>query len=178
MIHAEIDDCDTALEIGRRAFGARLAEDPAFRTEMTEFLLRKMDTYGFELAATYEVGESWRLHGSYSLLFEHAEITPPATFFLTEPGRTPRHMVYFQSSMDLTCNTNLDLMFRYVDRLTDQTGAPAYLVMDARWAWRPYERLEFSVVGRNLFDGHRREISRTDNSDIEREVYGYVSWEY
>ncbi len=137
-----------------------------------------MDTYGFELAATYDVTESWRLHGSYSFLVERMQVTPPATFFITLPGNSPRNMAFLQSSMDLTCTIDLDLMFRYVDRLTTDAGAPSYFVMDARLGWEPCEGLEFSVVGRNLFGDRRREIGRPTATEIEQEVYGYVSWEY
>jgi len=138
------------------------------------------ETYGFELAADYEMSESWRLHGSYSYLIVNIWFHPGSDPFGLTVGPTPTSQVYAQSSWDIGCRTKLDLMFRYVDSISgfDVNNVPSYFVMDTRLAWEPRPGLEFSVVGRNLLDGDHVEYQGDTSTKVQQEVYGMVSWRY
>jgi iron complex outermembrane receptor protein len=62
--------------------------------------------------------------------------------------------------------------------LTNQ-GVPAYGELDLRLAWEPIPRLEFSVVGQNLLHDHHAEFRALNaRQEIERSVYGKVSWSF
>jgi iron complex outermembrane receptor protein len=125
-------------------------------------------TYGYELAAHYDMTDRWSLHGSYSFL---------RTVDLSEVD--PRNQVYLQSSWDVGCHWQLDCIWRYVDTLP-AAGVGSYNVMDIRLAWLPTKNVELAVVGRNLLDAHHKEfrsdqILGTQFTEVEREVYGMAT---
>jgi hypothetical protein len=49
-------------------------------------------------------------------------------------------------------------------------------------AWQISKQLEFSIVGKNLFDNHHYEIGTVSlnplNSQQERTMYGQLRWEF
>ena len=58
-------------------------------------------------------------------------------------------------------------------------NVPAYAELDMRLAWMPVPRLEISVVGQNLLHDHHAEFGAlTSRQEIERSVYGKVSWSF
>ncbi len=137
------------------------------------------DTYGFELAATYEVNPCWNVRGSYSFFVENVMIPAGLQTFVTNPGLSPRNQVYFHSGWNLDCCTNLDVSVRYVDSLA--AGIPKYLVADIRLARRFGRGLEVALVGQNLLDDHHSEFNGsglTTPVEVESGFYGMVSYEY
>lgn len=160
----------------------------------------KGHTYGVELAADWRPVNWWRLYGTYAFLEMklHADRSlPPEVITAAESnqGHSPQHQVYLQSSWDVGQSVELDLMGRYVSRLTGfnpghlpefPDAIDSYVAMDARLAWQPLEKLELSVVGQNLFDSHHPEFSsspqgqilRNPLAEIRRSVYGRVKWNF
>lgn len=147
------------------------------------------ETYGVELAADWHPARWCRLFGTYTFLEMklHADRSlPPATSSSAEAteGHSPEHQVYLQSSFDVSRSVQLDLMGRYVSRLTGFPDAiPAYVSLDARLAWRPSRDLELSVVGQNLLDNHHPEFSSSQQlgtplTEIRRCVYGRLKWTF
>ena len=133
------------------------------------------DTYGFELAGTYQVKPGWKLGSGYSFLVMNlrgvgAEVVE---------GESPQNQVYVQSQWDLSQSWHLDAAWRYVDSLTafDGSTVPKYLVMDVRLAWTPNEHWEFEVVGRNLYEQHHLEFVPPNfyPSEVQSEVYGMAT---
>ena len=56
---------------------------------------------------------------------------------------------------------------------------PSYVTLDVRLAWRPRNNLELSLVGQNLLDSHQKEFESqlfTLGSEVERSVYGKITW--
>jgi iron complex outermembrane recepter protein len=156
---------------------------PADYLPMTLTNSAKGNTYGFELASTYQVTPTWKLQSSYTFLVMHLEPYDPAAVGVLEaPGNNPRNQVYMQSSWDLGQNWELDLMGRYCDDLPSM-GVPSYLVGDARLAWHARKNLEISVVGRNLFNGNFYEFGNdgfmgTMATEVQPEVYGQIIWRH
>jgi len=76
----------------------------------------------------------------------------------------------------------LDVIGRYVDHLP-MLNTPSYFVMDVRLGWRPNRNLEMAVVGRHLLDrahpeyGHDLLLGDL-RTEVEREVFGSVTWRY
>ena len=129
-------------------------------------------TYGFELASTLDVSESWRLTGAYSFLRSANEFS----------GADPRNQLYLQSSYDLGCSWELDLIGRYVDALP-RPDVDAYFTMDTRLSYRPNEKLELFLVGRHLLDREQPEFSSDPvagnlATEVKREVFGGISLRY
>ena len=86
------------------------------------------------------------------------------------------------STYNPTCNTDLDLMVRYVDDLRAE-AVPAYIQSDLRFAWRPNQNTEVSIVGQNLLDSsHIEMVGNPFVPEIstlpQRGVYGMVQFKY
>ena len=138
------------------------------------------ETYGFELAATWQVHPQWKLHGGYSFLKMHLHARPEALASAeANEGKSPGNQAYLQSSWDLGDHWQLDLIGRYVDNLP-ALAVPSYLVMDVRLAWLPSESLEMAVVGRHLLDSAHPEFATPafHPSEVEAEVYGVIGWRH
>lgn len=151
------------------------------------------EAYGAELGLQWQPNESWRLHGSYTLLKLqlHRRAGLAASAEAAE-GQSPQQQVYLQSSWNLPRNIEFDLTGRFVDKLSgfNPGGAvgvddqvKAYFSLDARLGWRPRKGLEFEVVGQNLLDSHRPELGtspalRSPLVEIQRSVYAKVTWRF
>jgi iron complex outermembrane recepter protein len=139
------------------------------------------NTYGFELATTHKVTETWRLQTAYTFLVMNVQAIESGTVGAEEtPDNSPRNQVYMQSSWDLGQNWTFDLIGRYCDNLSG-LEVPSYFVLDTRLGWRPNKHFEFALVGRNLCNGHFYEFGSdpflgTQATEVEPEVYGQIVW--
>ena len=137
------------------------------------------DTYGFELAANYEVTPAWKVRAAYSFLVMDLQPAPGAW-----EGESPRNELYLQSSFDLGQHWQLDLIGRYAENLPAfGLQVPKYIVGNVRLAWHPNDHFEFSVVGRNLGNGRFYEFGNdvypcAIATEVGPEVYGQVAWRY
>jgi iron complex outermembrane receptor protein len=138
------------------------------------------ETYGVELLANYHLADWWRWQVGYTFL--HIQLWPKAgsTDIVSEPaaeGNSPRHQVFWRSLMNLPANLEFDTTLRYVDALPSQRVG-AYVALDVHLGWRPIQNLELAVVGQNLLDNRHLEFSSTFRTEIQRGVYGKVTWRY
>ena len=139
------------------------------------------ETYGLELAASYEMNPCWRVYGAYTLL-RMALHTDPGVQPMARNGENPRNQVCLALSGDLNYDLQLDLIGRYTDSLP-ALGVPSYVVMDLRLAWHASPNLEMFVVGRNLLDQEHAEfgldtLTGGTATEVQQEVYGGVTWRY
>ena len=148
------------------------------------------ETYGAEVAATWQVTQQWRLYCAYTLLKTnlHRDADLGISAEAAE-GQSPQQQVYVQSTLNLPGNVEFDVMGRYVDRLSgfNPTGLPGvsntvndYVALDARLAWRPRQNLSIELVGQNLLDNHHPEFGtnaflRSPLGEIERALYVKVT---
>jgi iron complex outermembrane recepter protein len=149
------------------------------------------NTYGFEASTSYQLLDGWRLHGGYDLLKEDIHVKPGSKDVDGALNETadPEQQFSVRSSMDLLRNLALDVMFRWVDKLTidsSPTGGPiagtvpSYYEMNARIGWRVNKHTELSLVGENLLHNHHVEYgfpSPTQEA-IERSVYAKISYRW
>ncbi len=144
-------------------------------------------TYGAELSATYEVLAGWRLHGGYNLLKESIHVKPGQVDLSNGLNETsdPQQQFSLRSSMDLPQNLEFDAGLRWVDTLHNNNAAtpgtvPSYFELDSRLAWHATKRLEFAIVGQNLLHDHHPEYGfpGATREEIQRSVYGKVSWQW
>jgi iron complex outermembrane receptor protein len=135
-------------------------------------------TSGFELASVARVSSRWTLNAAYAYLDVALEADPGTTdpSQASAEGVSPRHAVRVQSSWTLPRDVDLDVSFRWVDRLRSQS-VPAYSAVDARLGCFVVPRLELAVVGQSLLSPHHAESGAPQTrTEIERSVYGEVRW--
>lgn len=139
-------------------------------------------SYGAEASLNVQVLDKWKLSGSYSFLRMIVRSEDPASSIIIEnPGNSPQHQFQIRSYVDLTEKLQLDASLFYVSRLSAQQ-VPAYSRFDVRFGWRPTEKVEFSVGGRNLLKDHHLEFQSQDDSvlptQVGREFYGKITWRF
>jgi iron complex outermembrane recepter protein len=145
------------------------------------------DTYGFELSATFQPVEWWRLTAGYNYLQGDIRVKPGGNDFNNALNETadPKHQFSLRSSMDLRGGLELDVHFRAVDELPiNNVGrmaiVPAYAELDVRLGWRPNNRWEFAIIGSNLLDDRHPEYGAPSPTrvEIQRSVHGRLTWRF
>jgi iron complex outermembrane receptor protein len=133
------------------------------------------ESYGVELAAYWQATSNWLLQGSYTYLKTNLSQdlwdAGGVEAFLVQAAN-PRNQISLRSALNLTRQLELDLWFRYVDRLSEN-DVDDYTSLDARLAFRPSDRWELSVVGQNLLERRHAEFS---SIEVERSVYFKADW--
>jgi iron complex outermembrane receptor protein len=131
---------------------------------------------GAEAALIVSPSDAWRLTLAYTTMVFDARGSPAAlSNLVTEP---PRHQVSLRSAYDFTRRASFDAGLRYVDR---NAGTPAYVSADARLSYRPNERLELALVGKNLLEPQHPEqppIAITTASEVPRSIHGKITWRF
>ena len=138
------------------------------------------EAYGAELTGTCEITDWWRLRAGYSYFHKRLFLRPGGSDFNNGrgEGNDPENQFSLRSSMDLPCHLELDAGIRYVDTLA-APNVPSYIGLDLRLSWKPLKNLELAVVGQNLLDNRHPEFGApTNRQEIERSVYGKISWSF
>ena len=145
------------------------------------------DTYGMEFSGNYQVSQDWSLHAGYTLLRENLRVKPGQYDLSGALNETadPKHQVSIRSSLNLPARVQFDAALRWIDTLVINNGptpgtVPSYFELNARLAWHASDRLELSLTGQNLLHDHHTEYGFPDpmRAEIERSVYGKLSWRY
>ncbi len=145
-------------------------------------------TYGFELAANWQVSSSWRLHGSYSWLKMDLKAKPGGTGLVAfgAAGHSPERMVKLHSLHQLAHNLELDASLNYSSKLTFSSplsGAlvvPSHTRLDLRLGWRPSAEVEVNLIGRNLLKDRHPEFLADDvrANQVPRSVLLQAKWKF
>ncbi len=145
-------------------------------------------TYGFELAANWQVSPGWRLHGSYSWLQMDLKAKPGGTGLVAfgAAGHSPEHMVKLHSLHQLAHNLELDASLNYSSKLTFSSplsGAlevPGHTRLDLRLGWRPSANVEVNLIGRNLLKDRHPEFLADDvrANQVPRSVLLQAKWKF
>jgi iron complex outermembrane receptor protein len=141
---------------------------------------------GAELLATFSPRADWRLIGSYSYVC--LDMRPHGLDLNRSEyleGTTPRHQFSLRSLLDLPGELQLDTHLRHSTKLERQPeiavgpGIEGYTELDVRLAWQASEQLELALVGQNLLHDHHVEFGTPEaRGEIERSVYGKVTWQF
>jgi iron complex outermembrane receptor protein len=140
------------------------------------------ESYGAELASSFQLSDWWRLRVNYTYLNLQLHTKPGSTDTLLEGAEkdSPTHQVGIRSLMDLGHNVEFDLGYRFVDSLPNRS-VPSYSSLDARLGWRPTPHWEFSIVGQNLLYPHKEfapSYILTQVTEVERSVFGKITFRY
>jgi iron complex outermembrane receptor protein len=136
------------------------------------------NSQGIELTSDYRPRPWWRVTGNYSYVFVAMSRNPGSTDVSQEQhyeNAIPHHQVQAGTSFDIS-RWSIDWLFRYVSELKSPT-VPAYTASNVRLGWLATPRLEFSLVGQDLFGAHHLEWpSSGGNVEVQRSVYAAVTW--
>ncbi|HWO39401.1 MAG TPA: TonB-dependent receptor, partial [Candidatus Acidoferrum sp.] len=139
------------------------------------------NTVGGEVAPNWRVTHWWQVRGSYSFLHMGLEDKPGYTdtggLLASYEGSSPRHVLGFQSLINLPKHFEFDQTLRYSSGLPAQ-GVKGYSTADVRLGWRAGEGLDFSVVGQNLLQPYHHEFGGDPGPlvGIKRAVYAKITW--
>lgn len=137
-------------------------------------------TTGVELAGDVQLLDRWLVHASYT--GQRVALAPrpgsrDTTNALLEAD-DPAHLFSARSYLNLPGGFELDAFFRAVGRLR-ASNLPGYQEVDARLGWRANERLELSIVGRDLL--HKRHVEFVGGGAapryFQREIAVRATWQ-
>jgi len=136
-------------------------------------------SYGGEIAATYDATDRWQLKGSYSFLVVETDKDTGSTdtSLVSEEGKSPKNQFNISSHLKLPYDIKMDNTLYYVDNLSS-VSIPTYWRFDTMFSWEPRKGIELSLVGQNIFDQYHKEfiaIPSLEQSEIGRSIYGKVS---
>jgi iron complex outermembrane receptor protein len=146
------------------------------------------ESYGLELAATWQVTPDWRLRAGYTWQKFNMELDSTSSDTTTVADRedaNPEQQLQLHSHWDIRDNLELDAALYLVDSVeprasTGRIHVPGYGRLDMRLAWRPEKNLELSLVGQNLLDDKHPEYLTADllSTEVPRTVYGQIKYRF
>ena len=143
----------------------------------------KGKTYGVELAADWQVRDTWRLRTAYTYFQMDLEVAEDSFDTVTETfaGENPIHQLSVRSYQDLSAILRLDVTGRYVDDLP-RLDIGHYLTFDIHLGWHPSNGLELSLVGQNLLDSPHPEFTALPfgvlPSEVQAGIYSALAWRF
>ena len=139
-------------------------------------------TKGLEATLNWRPYSRLQLSPSYSHLTMKMRLYDGASnadsYHFRTDQQSPRNQFALRSAIDLTQRVQFDLNVYRVDALR-WPAVPANTRLDARFAWRLNESIEFSVGGQNLLRPRQLEFvteGAYPNVLITRSIYARVSW--
>lgn len=134
---------------------------------------------GFEFSANWKPISNWTLGAGYSHLNLSVKTRETTIGDLAESfeGLSPENSFNLSSILYLNNNIQFSNYLYFVENLPAD-AIPSYTRFDTRLAWSPFETVEFSVVGQNLFDSEHQEFSgplQGAANTIPRSFFGKVS---
>lgn len=138
----------------------------------------KGETYGAETVINWRAIPTLDLSASYSYLGIVLHGSPGSINAEAAESMSPRHQFNIRSLWDVTENTTLDSTLYYVSSLS-ASRVNDYWRLDVRWGWQVTDGVELALVGQNLLDdAHQEFIGSTNITEIERSIYGKVTWHF
>ena len=118
-------------------------------------------TTGVELAGNVQPHARWLVHASYT--GQRVSLKPLARAAATRPTRAPRPTIRrtcfsMRSYLNLPHDLELDGFFRAVGKLR-ASNLPGYQELDMRIGWQATDRLELSIMGRDLLHPRHAEFA-------------------
>jgi iron complex outermembrane receptor protein len=137
-------------------------------------------TTGVELAGNVQPHPQWLVHAGYT--GQRVALAPLPGSHDTTNARLeaddPAHMFSARSYLNLPHGFELDAFFRAVSALR-ASKLPGYQELDARFGWQMNDRLDVSLVGRDLLHARHAEFlgASAQPRHFQREVALRVTWQ-
>jgi iron complex outermembrane receptor protein len=142
------------------------------------------ETYGVEIAASWQATRRWTLSPGYAFEEIHmhlAATSQDATSAAGAEGSSPDHSAQLRSHLDLSHGLSWDTSAYFVGRLTDPSEA-SYTRLDTELSWHLNESGTVSFVGQNLVrDLHEEFVDSTGTARstlVKRSAYVKLSWRF
>ena len=145
------------------------------------------ETSGLEAWGDYRVKPWWRLSASFDLLSEHLTFEPGASHLLPgfgavfpgveQVGDDPKSQASLKSSMNLGREVTFDTDLRYVGPLPNPR-VPSYVELNGRVGWNVSERVQLSLSGFNLLNGHHQEFPAPQANPVQRSFFAGLQWRF
>lgn len=131
----------------------------------------KGETYGGELAATWEPAAWIKISGGYSFLqiLLHRESRSRDANAEAGEGQTPEHQFNVRMFVNLPHKLQFDTALYFTDRL-ETLNIPSYTRLDARLGWQPTAHFDLSAGAQNILRERHEEFG-SNGAWIERNVY-------
>jgi iron complex outermembrane recepter protein len=143
----------------------------------------EISSCGIETTLTWKPSARWTSQLWYSSVEMDSRVNDPhpgevVTYTMDQNAR---HQVGVRSLFDLSETLQVDLFGRYVDEVP-AFDIDSYVAVDARLGWKLSNKVDLSLVGKNLLDGEHREYDstfiQTPQSRIPRGIYGMIQWRF
>ncbi|MCP5361731.1 MAG: TonB-dependent receptor [Hyphomicrobiales bacterium] len=140
------------------------------------------ESYGFEVAANYNISNNWRIYANYTFLTMnlHLDGSSGDTTLQNDEGRSPKNQFHVRSYYNITEDVEWDNLFYYVDNLST-ANIDTYMRFDTRIGWDVMDGVNLSLAAQNLFDDQHQEFNESiysTPSEIGRVIYGKVTWKF
>lgn len=146
-----------------------------------------VDSYGAELAVSWQVVPSWKLQASYSWLSQKEGHLPANYESIISANKSAEHQWSLRSYWDVTQGLELDVNLYYISGLGasnsqilmgNEHPVDSYLRTDIRLGWQLSPHAEISIIGQNLFDSTHEEFYSSpinvggvsENTEIKRSI--------
>jgi iron complex outermembrane receptor protein len=136
--------------------------------------------YGVEMWGTYQPLPFWTWSAGASFLSERLRLEPgsgdPVGVNNPTLRNDPDYLWMLRSGLDLPANFEADVSVRAVAALPSPV-VPAYTEMDVRLGWRPLQKIQLAINGRDLLhDTHPEFGDIATRSQIRRRVSCEMRW--
>jgi len=140
----------------------------------------KGETYGTEVAGSWNATSFWKWNMSYSWLRVKITDIPGRSYWAFEGDAdpSPNHQFQVHSNLKLRRSIDFDTALYHVGPI-DSQRLPGHDRLDARLGWQVRRGLEVSIVGQNLL-GYRqiefRSEGYTQAAESRRAFSGKMTW--
>ncbi len=154
---------------------------------------KEAEGHGVEISVNWQARPWWSLMFAYTwqeLSVNWQDPSLVATLddqFYTK--NNPKHQASVRSAIDFAENWQFNCWLRYVDEIqgrdnvnmTEVISVPSYFLFDANLIWKPWNDLEIMLAGQNLLNSSQLQYAAeliTPPTEIERSIYGKVTWHF
>jgi iron complex outermembrane receptor protein len=140
------------------------------------------ETYGAELASTFQVSAKSKLAANYSWLGVDVRAKPgtPPLDIVNVQATSPRHQFHARWFQDLPGKMQFDSAYYFTGGLTHPL-LRTYHRVDCRIGWVPSAKVDFSFALQNMLDNQHPEAVASGfelPSETGRSLHGKVTWRF
>ena len=140
-----------------------------------------VDTSGFEIVGLGQPAARVYVKASYRYLDFSLTKDPGSGDFQNGfyEANDPRHLANVTTRIDLPRRVEVDVTVRYASSLPNPP-MEGFTTMDARIGWNVTDRLDVSLIGRNLLDARHPEFTTANhpNDEVARSLTLRTTWRY